>query len=204
MNLQFSPDGNIIGVSNIKEEINFYDFKTWKQIKQLKFRNEVNEFAWDRSGNMLLVIDSSGSVSVFNGVTLHSNPLAVLEYHNTICSSIAIDNNNQYFVTGGTDSLIGVWDMQELMIKKTISNNDFKVLALNTSFDGEFIAGIFEDDINKKYYVEIYDVESGATVYSYSTASAKLCLAWHPKKNILACAGEEKNEGSIHLVHPIV
>lgn len=191
-----------MAVSNIKEEINFYEFKTWKLAKQMKFRNEVNEFTWDRSGHLFFVIDSSGSVSVFNGMTLNSIPLAVLEYHNTICTTIAIDNNNSYFVTGGTDSLIGVWDMNELMIKKTISNNDFKVQALNTSYDGTYIGGIFEDDINKKYFVEIYDVETGTTGYTYSTGSAKLCLAWHPKRNILACAGEEKGEGSIHLIHP--
>lgn len=87
------------------------------------------------------------------------------------------------------------------MVKKVISNNDFKVMALNISHDGKFISSISEDD-NKKYYIEIYDLESGETAYSHSTGQAKLTLAWHPKKYILACAGEEKNEGSIHLIHP--
>jgi hypothetical protein len=46
------------------------------------------------------------------------------------------------------------------MVSKVITNNDFKVQALSISHDGKFIAEISEDDINKKYLVEIYDVES--------------------------------------------
>jgi WD40 repeat protein len=82
------------------------------------------------------VTDSSGNVSLFNGQTLNSSPLTVLEFHNSPCVTITVDNNNRYFVTGGSDSLIGVWDMQELMVTKTISNNDFKVITLNCSHDG--------------------------------------------------------------------
>lgn len=44
------------------------------------------------------------------------------------------------------------------MVKKTISNNDYKVMALGVSHDGGFISSISEDDINKKFYIEIYDV----------------------------------------------
>jgi hypothetical protein len=67
LNLVFSPDGNILGVSNVKEELSFYDFRMWKIVKQLKFKNEVNDFQWDKSGHALLVADSSGSISIFNG-----------------------------------------------------------------------------------------------------------------------------------------
>jgi WD40 repeat protein len=47
LHMAFSPDGNILGVSNVKEELNFYDFRMWKLMKQIKFKNEVNEFVWD-------------------------------------------------------------------------------------------------------------------------------------------------------------
>ena len=29
LNLAFSPDGTILGVSNVKEELTFYDFRMW-------------------------------------------------------------------------------------------------------------------------------------------------------------------------------
>jgi len=129
------------------------------------------------------------------------------------CISMTVDKGeNQYFATGGTDSLIAVWNMNSMTVKRTITNNDYKVITLDNSFDGQFIAGLFEDDINKKYYVEIYDVSfsdsesmpgtGGKTLYSQGMSQAKNCLAWHPKKHILAYAGEDRNEGSIVLLHP--
>ena len=60
--------------------------------------------------------------------------------------------------SGGTDSLIGIWDLDTLLLRKTISNNDFKVINIDLSFDGKYIAGIFEDEISEKFSIEIYDV----------------------------------------------
>ncbi len=65
--MAFSPDGNILGISNIKEELNFYDTRMWKVVKQIKFKNEMNDFQWDKSGHALLVAESSGSISIYNG-----------------------------------------------------------------------------------------------------------------------------------------
>jgi THO complex subunit 3 len=85
--------------------------------------------------------------------------------------TITVDNLcNRYFATGGSDSLIAIWDMQELMVKKIISNNDYKVITIDNSFDGQYIAGVFEDDINKRFSIEIYDVESGSTMFSLQTS----------------------------------
>jgi len=36
-------------------------------LKQIKFKNEVNEFSWDKTGQYLFVIDSSGCVHIFDG-----------------------------------------------------------------------------------------------------------------------------------------
>ena len=55
--------------------------------------------------------------------------------------------------------------MNELMVSRVISNNDFKVISINGSHDGQYLGGIFEDDINKKYQVEVYDVQSGRCVF---------------------------------------
>ncbi len=70
-----------------------------------------------------------------------------------------MDNSNKFFVTGGIDSLIGVWDMNDFMLMKTISNNDAKVMAISISHEGSLIASICEDDINKKSIIEVYDFD---------------------------------------------
>ena len=104
-------------------------------------------------------------------------PLLVLnDFHYSPINTIAIDNNNKFFLTGGNDSLIGFWDMSEMMPVKTISNNDLKVMALNISHDSQYIASIFEDEISQRYTVEIYDAEVGNTLYNYQSSYMKICL----------------------------
>jgi WD40 repeat protein len=94
------------------------------------------------------------------------------------------------------------------MLIKTISNNDARIMALSLSHDGNYIATISEDDINKKYSVEVYDfdydnpVSSGSTLYSYSSIYEKQVLSWNPKRNVLAFAGEDKEGGLVHLLMP--
>ncbi len=104
------------------------------------------------------------------------------------------------------------------MVQRTISNNNAKILCLNVSHDGQFIATICEDDIEKKHLVEIYDsgysknpdsdknfgVLSNPTVFTYASSSSKICLQWHPKHNVLAFGGDERGEGMVHLVQPLI
>lgn len=58
LNLGVSPDGNFIGVSNVKEELSFYDVRMWKLFKQIKYKVDINSFTWDRHlGKLLFVGD---------------------------------------------------------------------------------------------------------------------------------------------------
>ncbi len=69
LNLQYNPQGNLLVLSNLNDELCFYDVRMYKIVKQIKFKNEVNDFSWDRSseGNTLFVADSSGAISVIDG-----------------------------------------------------------------------------------------------------------------------------------------
>jgi WD40 repeat protein len=133
-NMAFSPDGNTFGVSNAKEELVFYDLRMFKQLKTFKFKVEVNDFCWDRqTGQVLLTADQSGKITLFNGQALSQQPLGILEYHKNACNTVAVDPSGNYFLSGGNDSLIGVWDTAECMVANTISNNDARVMQLGIS-----------------------------------------------------------------------
>jgi flagellar hook protein FlgE len=75
--------------------------------------------------------------------------------------------------------LIGLWDLQDFLLIKTLGYNDAKVMALSLNFDGTLIASLQEDDLNKKYQIEIYDFDYenpsaiGSTVFSYTTNHEK-------------------------------
>ena len=212
INLAISPDGNYLGVSNVREELSFYELRTMKLIKQIKYKVDINGFQWSKGDDKLLfVIDQNGTVTIFNGETFNPQALHTMnDCHNGHCMAIAVDQRNRFFVTGGTDSLIGLWDMSDFTLLKTLSNNDAKVMGVGVNQDGTLIGSICEDDINKKYLVEIYDfdyenpVSSGQTLFSYTSQYEKHLLCWNPKKNILAFAGEEKEASSVHLINPSI
>ena len=99
------------------------------------------------------------------------------ECHSGNCYALAVDPKNRYFATGGTDSLIELWDMCDFSLIKTISNNDARIIAVSINFDGTLIASICEDDINKKCLIEVYDfnyedrtsTSGGQTIFSYAS-----------------------------------
>jgi len=116
-----------LATCNFSEEISFYETRMWKMVKQIKYKTEVSHFAWDNTGNGFLVADANGNISVFNGQTLKQPPLTVLSgIHNNIrCEAVAFHPSNNYFVTGGHDSLIAFWDLDELLCSGTLSANHF-------------------------------------------------------------------------------
>jgi THO complex subunit 3 len=210
INLAISPDGNYLGVSNVKDELSFYDVRMLKLVKQFKYKVDINGFQWDKGeGKLLFVTDQNGSVSIFNGENFSKDPIHVIsDCHHGHCFAIAVDSSNRFFVTGGTDSLIGLWDMSDFMLMRTLSNNDAKVMGVSLNHEGTLIAAICEDDMNKKYMIEVYDFDyydpqaSGRTLYTYTSAYEKQCLAWNPRKNVLAFAGEDKEGAFVHILNP--
>ena len=146
-------------MSNKQEEISFYDMRTWKIVKQIKHKEVINALKWDQGdGNLFFVTDEKGQVCIFNGSTSLGQSLYTIEKcHNPPGYTMAVDTRNRYFATGGNDSQIGIWDMNSLMLIKTISNNDARAMAVSLNHDGSLIAAICEDDINKRYLLEVYD-----------------------------------------------
>lgn len=55
INLAWSPSGNKLAVGNRDDVITFIDYNSSTPHKLLKFENEVNEFSWDRNGDILFV-----------------------------------------------------------------------------------------------------------------------------------------------------
>ena len=69
----YAPAGqgsNLFVTSNFLEEINFYDTRMWKMVKQIKYKTEVNSFMWDLSGAAFFVADMVGNISVYDGMGL--------------------------------------------------------------------------------------------------------------------------------------
>lgn len=129
MQVKFSNDGSALATANYNDEICFYDTRTWKVHKQIKFPREVNSIMWNQDDTVLFIADSSGKLNLYDGQVLDAvldQPLAELQdAHSTRCECVAIHPDNQSFASGGQDSLIVFWDMYELMSSGSVSSNDF-------------------------------------------------------------------------------
>jgi len=65
INGQFSPDGTILAVHtncNQWDNLTFYDTRMWQETRQIKFKTEVEDFMWDRTGSAIFVADHFGSI----------------------------------------------------------------------------------------------------------------------------------------------
>ena len=203
VNLCWNPEGNIIAVGNVVEEISFYDYRNWKLINTISFQSkkwELNELAWDRSGTFLFIPNTSGNVYALDGSNPEVDSLIEIHAHFGTTYCIAISNNNDYFATGSADSNLFLWDMYEFAWLRSMKKRDSIINQISFSHDDQYIAAACCDEVQKKYNIDIFDVDTGDMLYSASTKGIKRSVAWHPKSNVLAYGGEENKQGVISLL----
>jgi dipeptidyl aminopeptidase/acylaminoacyl peptidase len=65
INIRWSPDGQHIAVGDKEDNISLIEMRKGKALKNMKFGHEVNEMAWDPTGQLFLLATGSGGVDVF-------------------------------------------------------------------------------------------------------------------------------------------
>lgn len=63
--MAWSPDGQIIAVGNKEDLITFIDVKTGKAKFTEQFKLEVNEFSWNKEGNLFFLTTGQGSIVIY-------------------------------------------------------------------------------------------------------------------------------------------
>jgi THO complex subunit 3 len=70
------------------------------------------------------------------------------------CLSISPDN--KYFATGGSDALIAIWDLKEMVCVQTYTGVEEQVRKLGFSWNSQYLASASEDS-----KIAIISVEDG-------------------------------------------
>lgn len=152
---KFNNSGTVLSTSNYNEEVFFYDTKMWRVHKQYKHKKEVNSLLWSKDDSVMLLGDSGGYINLFEGGILDQTavqPALVLQgIHNGRCECISVHPDGQSFVSGGQDSLIAFWDLEELLCTGTLSFNDYQVRKLDYNSTGELLSAICYDEILKRF-----------------------------------------------------
>ena len=184
-----SRDGNSLFI---------YDLLNFKQIKQIDFKTQINEFEFNKTDTKLFITDDDGHINILN--TSNYDEINMIEGHFFQINCINISKSNKNFITGGYDSLIVMYDMNELMSLKVFKRSEQSIKKCQFSQDEKFIASIYEGT-----NVDFFSVELGCPIFTIYTDNSEYCIKWNNKNNILAYCGDDKNnhegeDGNVHLI----
>ena len=88
--MTWNPNGNVFAISNMKdmkeekEEVVLYDYRNWKVIESVPFKDrkiELNDLAWDKTGTFLFVPTTSGNVYALNTEVMGLEEAIQIEAH---------------------------------------------------------------------------------------------------------------------------
>ncbi|KAG6976453.1 hypothetical protein JG688_00001328 [Phytophthora aleatoria] len=127
---------------------------------------------------MRIVVEKKGNPNLESAhkVMAHAGSCVCLDFH----------PSGRYLALGGLDSLVSIWDLEELYCAKTFVVTTSSIRSVRFSHDGKYIA-IGMDDPN----LVVVDVESGEKVVKLQLQNNVQYLSWHPSKNVLAYVGDK-------------
>ncbi|XP_042037664.1 THO complex subunit 3-like isoform X2 [Salvia splendens] len=143
INITYKPDGTHIAVGNRDDELTILDVRKFKPIHKRKFNYEVNEIAWNMTGDMFFLTTGNGTVEVLAYPSLRA--VGTLMAHTAGCYCIAIDPAGRYFAVGSADSLVSLWDIKEMLCVRTFAKLEWPVRTISFNHTGEYIASASED-----------------------------------------------------------
>jgi THO complex subunit 3 len=160
-NVTWSNDGNTICYSNKDDDmLTIYDCRKSSILKQIDFKYQASEFQFEKNCNCLLVSSSLGELYIYDAKTFNSTPLATVVAHFAPINSIHIEPGNKYFATAAADSLICLWDLQEMISYKVIKKGESSIKKILYSHDSKFIASISDEN-----NIDIFEIETCILCY---------------------------------------
>jgi THO complex subunit 3 len=142
INIAWSPDGNVIAVGDKSDQVSFIDKRTHTLLGApwAHKPTEVNEIAWNNSGNLFFLTTGNGTVEVFDyaggGPAPPYEKLWSLTAHTQNCYCLEFDPKDKYFAVGSADALISLWDLATMTCVRTVDRLDWPVRTLGFSADG--------------------------------------------------------------------
>ncbi|KAG6850912.1 hypothetical protein H0H93_006738 [Arthromyces matolae] len=94
---------------------------------------------------------------------------------------------SRYLASGGFDSIVNMFDLNEWICARTITVSENAINALSFSYDGEYLA-----IANAGNYMDICATETGVPLHRVPTLAPSPTVSWHPSKYVIAYCGQTK------------
>ncbi|KIY46607.1 WD40 repeat-like protein [Fistulina hepatica ATCC 64428] len=189
--MNYSPDGKVLVYTSINHQLYFltYEGKQWVSLEKPTFPASTAMFNYAGDG-LVLTHHSEHTLRTLTWPDLIEiqKPAA----HVGGCVAVALDPRGIYLASGGGDSIVNLFDLEEWICARTITTCDHAINAVGFSHDGEYIA-----IANTGNYIDICATETGIPVYRVPALCPSPTVSWHPSKYaILYCGQTKAREGS--------
>jgi len=188
--LAWSPDGGSLVVGNKADNIYVLSPTQSEPISSHQQSVQTNAIAFCHSGTKIFVTTGEGRVKILSypdfTPVLYSGAEPekpfTLNGHTSACISAELQPTGRLLATGGSDSIIALWDTTNWICQRTLADMTGPVKSLSFSFDGSYIVGGSDEGPG----LEIAHSETGEYVHSVKTAGPCPIVAWHPSRYWLA------------------
>ncbi|KJZ79125.1 hypothetical protein HIM_01276 [Hirsutella minnesotensis 3608] len=191
LSLAWAPDGQTLLVGN-KDDVVFVLSPTQPApLSSHQQPMQTNQIAFCWSGQKVFATTSEGRTRILAYPGFE--PMLRYDYgdeprefmlhgHTSSCLTVEVQPTARYLATGGSDSIISLWDTTDLICQRTFSRMAGPVRSISFTFDGTYIVG-GSDEGNG---LDVYHVESGEHVHTFKTAGSSPVVAWAPTRYCLA------------------
>ena len=158
------------------------DCKRFVVQKDLTF---IYAFAFSPDGKFFATGHREGAVRLWE--TSSCKKVVDLGTHKGRVHSVAFSPNGEWLATCSVDKKIILWDMKKRKERLTLDIHSCEVEAVAFSHDSRLLASVGSYD-----RLCLTDVASGklSAVLEEGKETTYISLAFHPKKNVLVCAGD--------------
>ena len=193
----WSPDGHYISISNDHDYVGVIDALKSTFLRKTKHPRQVRCMAWSRSAEHLVLGTASASADLREGFLevlrvgdAELSVVATIPAHTASCTALRLDPTSRLAAVASSDSLVSVWDLNELICLLTISQFDDEIRSITFSPNGQHLA-LAPASANS---VSVFSARRGELVLSINYKHGVKALAWNPTHNVLAIGAAEKPE----------
>ena len=193
----FSPDGKYVASCSEDYLVTVYEAETGREVLKLKQERAVDGLSYGNKKNILIagqekMVEEKGGKTITHGyVTAYDMPSGKALYkvdHGGTVNEIQFTQDDEYFLSAGTNSEVKVWNTNTGELVKTLHpGREFKFVCANFSPDGKYIAASgFEGDIF------VWEWEKGALIRDFNTSGRKVeTITFTPDAQYLLTAGND-------------
>ncbi|GLD93276.1 hypothetical protein PINS_up001868 [Pythium insidiosum] len=214
LNIVYSHDGRYIAVSNldcvilidarkhrvVRRVVNPYEVRfpsaLWGRCRLLRFCLclQVNEVQFSKSGFLFVAAGHPAGYGTFEIMRIVAEKKGNPNFENVhkviahagSCFCLDFHPSGRYVALGGIDSLVSLWDLQELYCVRTFIVTTSSIRTVRFNHDGSLLAIGMEDTT-----LVVVHTATGETALTLQLQNVLQYLCWHPTKNVLAYVGDK-------------